>query len=489
MKKFALLLPLLMIAAANVAQNLPTRRRVLDYNLVFTQVPFRSGQHKAKSGRFLLNRASGRGSRVVLLGSSGSITVLTPEFSAASDPAVSFDGRRILFSGKKELEDNWDIWEMDLDGRNKRRITKDFGDCREPEYLAKSAITPPDFTDKVRWITFTSNRAAVNPEILIGAAGSLYVTNLEPIEGKGVVTWRTTFNLCSDFSPTVLRDGRVLFSSEQGCDSVSQREFPLLAANWDGSGLNLFCSSGQGSAFKTMAAETADRNLVFIESDDAADVGGRLARVSFRRPLRSYQLLSRDHGDYLNPRPLPDGRLVVSCASGTGSYGIYLFDFEKGSPGEKLFADSRWEALDAQLVVQTPEPQGLISSVVDSLQWGDLFCLNVYDSDLHGAGGESTHDVKYVRFYQGESRILGTAPVEEDGSFFVRLPGDTPFRMQLLDAQKNTVRTMSRWIWVRRGTSRGCVGCHENKEMGPENRVPAAILRGEPYDLVSGIRQ
>lgn len=489
MKKLALLLPLLFFAAANVAQNLPTRRRVLDLSLVFTQVPFRPDHHLAKSGRFLLTHAPDRGSRIVALGSEGTITVLTPEFSAASDPAVSFDGRRILFSGKTKSEDTWDIWEMDPDGKNKRRITKEFGDCREPEYLAKSSITPPDFTDKVRWITFTSNRGAANREDLIGAAGSLYVTNLDPIERRGVVTWRTTFNLCSDFAPTVLRDGRVLFSSEQGCDAASKRDFPLLAANWDGSGLNLFCGSGQGLAFKTMASEIPDGNLVFIESGDPADVGGRLARVSFRRPLHSYELLSRDHGKYLNPRPLPDGRLVVSYTPGTASYGLYLFDLEKGAPGENLFADSSWEALDAQPVVQRPEPQGLISSVVDSLQWGDLFCLNVYDSDLHEAGAEGTHDVKWVRFYQAESRILGTAPVEDDGSFFVRLPGDTPFRMQLLNAQKDIVRTMSRWMWVRKGTSRGCVGCHENKELAPENRVPAAILRGELHDLTSGIRQ
>jgi len=485
MKKLALLLPLVMIAAANVAQNLTTRRQPLDFSLVFTQVPFRSDQHQPKPGRFLLNHASDRGSRIALFGPNGSLTLLTPEFSAASDPAVSFDGRRILFSGKKTPEDYWNVWEMDLDGRNKKQITKDLGDCREPEYLAKSAITPPDFSDKVRWVTFTSNRAAVSQDTSIGAAGSLYVTSLEPIEGRGVVVWRTTFNLCSDFAPTVLRDGRVLFSSEQGCEALSQREFPLLAVNWDGSGLNLFCGSGQGSAFKTMASETPDRNLLFIESIDPAEVGGRLARVSFRRPLHSYELLSRDSGNYLNPRPLPDGRLIVSYTSGRESYGLYFFDFEKGAPREKLYADSRWEALDAQPVVQRPEPQGLISSVVDSLQWGDLFCLNVYDSDLHGTGGESTHDVKWVRFYQRESRILGTAPVEDDGSFLVRVPADTPLRMQLLDAQGNTLRKMSRWIWVRRGTSRGCVGCHENKEMAPENRVPAAILRAEPYDLVS----
>jgi hypothetical protein len=81
--------------------------------------------------------------------------------------------------------------------------------------------------------------------------------------------------------------------------------------------------------------------------------------------------------------------------------------------------------------------------------------------------------------------VLGVVPVEPDGSFFVRLPGDTPFYMELLDGQGKVLESMPRWIWVRRGTSRGCIGCHENKELAPENRVSDAVRRGEPHDIRS----
>jgi hypothetical protein len=40
--------------------------------------------------------------------------------------------------------------------------------------------------------------------------------------------------------------------------------------------------------------------------------------------------------------------------------------------------------------------------------------------------------------------------------------------------------TMPRWMWVRKGTSRGCVGCHENKELAPENRVTQALFKAYP---------
>jgi Tol biopolymer transport system component len=487
MRRFALLLPLAMIAVM-VARSLPTSGAPLGVDLVFTQIPFQPRDHERGSSRFLLDRANGQGSRLLWLKTDGSAIVLTSEFSAAADPSVSFDGRKVLFAGRKTASDHWNIWEMDSDGKNKRQLTKDLGDCREPEYLAKSSITPPEFADKVRWIIFASNANDAQTQ------SALYVTNVEPIQGQGTVVRRATFNLCSDFSPTVLRDGRVIFTSAIGCDGgAAQARFPLLAANWDGSCANLFCGSEQDAPFKTMACETADRNLVFIESGAPSDGGGRLARVAMRRPLHSYELLSRDAGLYLSPRSLPDGRLAVSYTSGKESYGIYLFDFEKGAPGAKVFVDARWESLDVQPLAQRPEPQGLISSVIDSLRWGDLFCLNVYDSDIPGVNRLNKGDVKVVRFFQGaqsepasrETRLLGEAPVEEDGSFFVHVPADTPLKMQLVGAAGKTLQSMNRWIWVRKGTSQGCVGCHEDREIAPENRAPAAILRGEPYDLFS----
>ena len=472
-----------------------------NYQVVFTQVPFSARLHGGQAGRFLLNAAAENGSRIVLLERRGSPAVLTAEFAAAADPSVSFDGKRILFSGKRTAQDRWDIWEMDPDGRNKRQITRDFGNCREPEYLARSSITPPEFDNKVRWITFTSDAGGTYQEGGPELATSLYAASLEPVEGRGSVTWRTTFNLSSDFSPTVLQDGRVLFTSRQRYAGGPEK-YPLLAANWDGTGLNLFCGTGQGAHFKTMACEMPDRTLVFVESDNPADGRGRLARVSFRRPLRSYEPMSRGTGPYLYPHPSPDGALVVSYSPGEESYAIYLFDFGKGMPGEQVFDDPEWEDLDAQAVVPRPEPQGLISAVVDSLSWGQLHCLSVYESDLPGVKAIRKGDVKRVRFVEGipaaatkqtsspaqsvpdgGARLLGEAPVEPDGSFFVEVPADTPFSIQLLGEEGKVLETMARWIWVRRGTSRGCIGCHENKELAPENRASDAVRKAVPWVL------
>jgi hypothetical protein len=145
-----------------------------------------------------------------------------------------------------------------------------------------------------------------------------------------------------------------------------------------------------------------DRTLVFVESEgENPDGSGRLARVSFRRPLQSYELLSKAEGRYRNPKALPDGQLLVAYKTGTQPYGLFFFDFQKGQPGPKIYGDPKWECVEAAAAVASPEPQGLISSVVDSEVTADLQCLNVYDSDQPQASSIKKGEVKSVRLVEG----------------------------------------------------------------------------------------
>jgi hypothetical protein len=478
---------------------------VVQPRLVVTQVPFKSGADRAKHFSLHKHQDSRRGSRIVTVAPGGEVTVLTAEFESASDPDLSFDAKRVLFAGKKGSKDSWDIWEMDIDGRNKRQIIKSFGNCRDPRYLAPSSITPPDFEDKVNWISFVSDQCDSFEEGTTQPATSLYVANLEPIEGRGNIIRRATLNLSSDFSPTVLSDGRLLFASRQVWwhQEDTEGKYILLATSWDGTGQNLFLDYRQGAFLKVQPVELPDRSVVFVESDALSGSPTHLARVFLRRPLATYERLNRNSGAYLNPFVFSDGNLAVSYASGEESFGLYLFDPGTGTTGRKLFDDPKWDDLEAQAIVARAEPQGLVSSIVDTLDWAELHCLNIYDSDQPEILRLEKGVVKTVRLVEGIPasrksakrvkkertqaglRILGEAPVEPDGSFWVRIPGDTPFSIQILDEEGTVLHTMPRWMWVGRGTSRGCIGCHENKELSPENMVSQAVYRAKPHVLMA----
>jgi hypothetical protein len=84
----------------------------------------------------------------------------------------------------------------------------------------------------------------------------------------------------------------------------------------------------------------------------------------------------------------------------------------------------------------------------------------------------------------GDSKVLGTAPVEKDGSFYLKVPGDQPLKFELLDRAGRTLKKQEGWMWARRGEQRICVGCHAGPEHSPDNAMPAVLLRSAiPADL------
>jgi hypothetical protein len=89
-----------------------------------------------------------------------------------------------------------------------------------------------------------------------------------------------------------------------------------------------------------------------------------------------------------------------------------------------------------------------------------------------------------VQDTNGNSVVLGKAPVEQDGSFYVRVPGDRPIRVSLLSKGGAVLRQERGWFWARGGEQRYCTGCHAGPERGSDNRVPAVLMHStEPTDL------
>ena len=180
--------------------------------------------------------------------------------------------------------------------------------------------------------------------------------------------------------------------------------------------------------------------------------------------------------------------------------------------------------MDALPVTPRPEPLARIpmvdfASILDVKGFsgaGQLQCLNIYDSDRPEVNRLEPGQVKWARFVEGvglpregdgaaysgaaafasswpppyvQPRILGEAPVEEDGSFFVNIAGDVPYYIQILDEARMSLYTMRAWAWTRSRGQRGCIGCHENKELAPENRVTQALLKMEPAYLTASTEE
>jgi hypothetical protein len=139
--------------------------------------------------------------------------------------------------------------------------------------------------------------------------------------------------------------------------------------------------------------------------------------------------------------------------------------------------------VEPALVVERSMPKRHPSALHD---WpvGNLLCLSAHTSKYKFAAASIQSVRLYTRDPSGSVRLLGTAPVETDGSFFVQVPGDQPLQVELLDATGKTLKREAGWFWMRRGEQRVCVGCHAGPETAPENAVPMVLLKSTtPTDM------
>jgi hypothetical protein len=77
----------------------------------------------------------------------------------------------------------------------------------------------------------------------------------------------------------------------------------------------------------------------------------------------------------------------------------------------------------------------------------------------------------------GIDSSMGIIRVEKDGSFYLKVVADQPFKIRTLDDNNQVVSGTCSWLWLRPNERRGCVGCHEDKEVAPMNQVPLAVKK------------
>jgi hypothetical protein len=463
---------------SNIDCNLP---------LVVTQLPI----HVAHPRRCEVLRAnSGEGARLSLIRPNQTLIVLSKAFYSACDPEISFDASHILFAGQRNPEDTWNIYEMDIEGANVRQVTSGLGNCRSPVYQA----TLYTIISSKPWyqLSFVGSESSGINEYGRGTATNLYSCKLD-----GTAMRCLTFNLSSDMDPVMMPDGRMVFSSWQRSrlNRGSLGRMALLGINTDGADCAAFCTD-QGRRFKHMPCVTTRSLLVFVESDRLPwDGAGSLASVNMRRPLYSYRAMTGPgDGLFHSPSPLPDGRILVSHRSGDDSsnHSVCVLDPATGRLA-RIFDDPGYHDIQARAVYARPEPDGRSSVVTEKDPHGRLYCLNVYRGNLRGEGHRwlPPGSVKRLRVLEGipmaqtdgvgsegisrngvgplaQRRFLGEIDLENDGSFNLELPADTPIELQLLDAEGLALRTCS-WIWAKNHEPRGCIGCHEDGELTPEN--------------------
>ena len=379
--------------------------------------------------------------------------ILTDGFYSAKSPEVSWDGTRMLFSAQQTQDSTWQIWEMELGNLKSKKITSFSENCFEPAYLPNGRIV------------FSMESSKDN----LQAGRSIASCNPD-----GSELLKVTFNPYDYSALSVLRDGRLL--ARRRNMNPGDEETAYMALRPDGTKNMLFYNSSEGTYPLGRGRETATGNIVFIGSIKGKADSGLLGSISYNRPLHSFVGLSAGiEGSFISVFPVRSGKLMVSYRkSESDRYSLYEFDPEKKALGQALYTTNDFDIADIVVVEKHQRPKKLPSEVDFGVKTGLILCQDVNYHDLTGSAGTGLSGVNRIRII-GKDSTLGEVNVEKDGSFFLKVIADTPFRIQTIDDKGNVVGKQCSWIYLRPNERRGCVGCHEDNEMVPENKVSMAV--------------
>ena len=424
------------------------------------------------------------------------------------DVDLDFSGDRVLFSMPNE-QSRWRVYEMDLKTGKPAElplIPDDDIDNYDACYL-------PDGN-----VIFTSTAPFIGVPCV---TGSSHVSNSFRWDRAAGTIRELTFEQDHDWCPTVMNDGRVMYLRWEYTDLPHFVSRILFAMNPDGTGqMALYKSNSYwpNSMFyaRPIPNDPAKFVAVVVGHHDGTRMGelvlfdaargryeadGAVQRIpGFGKkiePVIRDGLTGGSWPKFLHPYPLSDKYFLVSCKPTPGSrWGLYLVDVFDNMT---LIKESDTHALLEPLPLRaTPRPPVIAPKVDLTRKDATVFVSDVYQGK--GLAGVPRGTVKKLRLFTYQfayhgmggqvnrvgldgpwdvKRIVGTVPVEADGSAYFHMPANTPISVQPLDEKGQALQLMRSWMTAMPGETLSCVGCHEQRSTVP----PGAARRAKALAL------
>ena len=396
------------------------------------------------------------------------------------DPQVHYDGGKILFSYRPGGTDFYHLYEIDVDGQNLRQLTDGPYDDIEPTYLPDGGILFCSSRCR-RWVNCWYSPVAV----LHGCDGD--GSNIHPISG----------NIEHDNSPWPMFDGRVIYQRWEYVDRSRVAFHHLWTANPDGTGQMVYYGNlHPGTVMidaKPIPGTQEKVVAVFSPNHGQQEHAGRITIVTPKTgpdDLGSARHVS-DATDLRDPYPLSEDCFLVA----RGASLLWLNG--RGETAEVYRLPAEW----ARARAECHEPRPLQSRPREAVipprsawagQTGRLVLQNVYAGRrMEGVAAGAVRrllvletlpkpvndsgkmpPMSFGGTYTLE-RVLGTVPVESDGSAYFEVPAMRPLFFVALDEQHNSVKRMHSFLTVMPGETLSCTGCHEQR-----TAASAAVGRG-----------
>lgn len=413
------------------------------------------------------------------------------------DPQVHYDGQKILFSYRKGGSDYFHLYEINTDGRGLRQLTNGPFDDIEPTYLADGRIM------------FCSSRCRrwVN-------CWFVQVANLYACEGDGKNICPISANIEQDNTPWPLADGRVIYQRWEYVDRSRVSFHHLWTANPDGTGQMIYYGNLHPGTVMLDAKPIPGTDkvvAVFSPGHGKAEHAGAIAIVTPKSgpdDLGSARTITKGT-DYRDPYALSEDSFLVALGprilamNGQGeTEELYRLPQALVKAGVEcheprpLCARPREPVIQPRVAMQQETGRLVLTDVylgrrMEGVRRGEIKKLLVMETlpkPVNDSG--KMPPISFGGTYT-LNRVLGTVPVEEDGSACLEVPALRSLFFVALDENNNSVKRMQSFLNVMPGETTGCVGCHEERTRTPVNpgRSTPLALRRSPSKIepIAGI--
>lgn len=406
------------------------------------------------------------------------------------DPHVHYDGRTVLFSYRRAGTDNYNLYEIQTDGTGLRQITDVPYDDFEAAYLP---------TDDIMFVSTRSERWV--------GCWKTQVGTLFRCDRQGDNITPLSFNLEHDNTPAVLSDGRILYTRWEYVDRSQVGYHHLWAMNPDGTNVVAYYGNQRHYPLYIEAkAIPGSDDVLAIDSPGhgRSDHRGHVCVINPRYGPDDNRGYRRIYGkvSYNDPYPINGRHFLVASYKqiilGTLDGGRFPILTYMGKadvhepvpvlkrPREKILADRTDQSQATGRMVLADVYSGRNMEGVQRGQIKKLLILEALPKPVNFSGGMDL--TSWLGTFMLE-RVLGTVPVEEDGSAYFEVPAGRTVLFVALDSDDLSVKRMQSFTNVQPGEVLGCVGCHENRSLTPasikSNRLMAVRRppsRIEPFE-------
>ncbi|MBN2476717.1 MAG: PD40 domain-containing protein [Pirellulales bacterium] len=459
---------------------------------------------------------------------------------------LSYDGKEVVFAMRRgghvgsnpvaHIEDisryadeasNYHVFTINIDGTGLKQLTRGTFNNLDPCWLPDGGIA------------FISDRKPAYAYCYVVTSPVVYRMKADGTDQK-----RLSANYLMDFTPSVLNDGRIVFTRWEYVDRAACPIQSLWAINPDGTGLSGFFGNRVLAPGTFMDAQPVPgtNKIVATATNHNGPCRGGIVLIDPTKGANSKEAITNLtpeielygisgvygnglRGPYEKPFAVGNNKFLVA---NNGAVQLRGFDTTAIT---LLFPQDGMGYYSAQPIRKTPPPPVVAGATMDRLAvlpedgsvsgaWATVFMRDVYhglephvkrgeikqiavvqelEKSTHSPQNNLTPDGKRMRNVAvfgfqfpvvscgatyAPKKLWGFADVDENGAAAFKVPAEVPIYFMALDAEGRALQRMRSFTHMMPGEVQGCVGCHADRNAAVSRPASRAGMRGTPQELI-----